>query len=173
MDSGFLVLTILFLLSLAVRSAYELLKERRKINLESKLIFVVIFAAMCVLWISWFNLCPADPNKIRFPETIRWMGLAVFILGTILAVGALVQLRGVENINHLVTTGLFKKVRHPMYVGFIAWIVGWGVYHGAVVSLTIGTLGIINVLWWMHLEDKRLEVQFGSNYQNYRVSTWF
>ncbi len=37
----------------------------------------------------------------------------------------MIQLKGLENINHLVTTGLFSKIRHPMYDGFILWILGW------------------------------------------------
>jgi len=43
----------------------------------------------------------------------------------------------------LVTTGLFRRVRHPMYVGFALWIVGWSAYQGAVLSLAIGSLGLI------------------------------
>jgi protein-S-isoprenylcysteine O-methyltransferase Ste14 len=162
-----------FLLSLVIRCVYELLKEARKINPESKPIFALVFSAMCVLWLSWFNLCPADPSKLDLPDAIRWVGLAVFIVGTILAVGALIQLRGVENIDHLVTTGLFKKLRHPTYAGFIFWILGWAVYHGALVGLLVGLFGTVSILWWRHLEERRLEAQFGSSYQQYRRTTWF
>jgi protein-S-isoprenylcysteine O-methyltransferase Ste14 len=173
MNSRFLIPTILFLLCLVLRSVYELLKEARKINPESKPIFAVIFSAMCVLWLSWFSLCAVDPRKLTLPDSVRWIGLAVFILGTVLAVGALVQLRGVENINHLVTSGLFKRIRHPMYAGFIAWILGWSIYHGALISFVIGLAGIVSILWWRHLEERRIEVQFGSSYQQYRLRTWF
>jgi protein-S-isoprenylcysteine O-methyltransferase Ste14 len=173
MNDTFLISAILFLLCLAIRSIYELLKEAHKINLESKPIFVVIFSAMCVLWLSWFSLCPEDPGDIGLPDFIPWLGLMIFIAGTVLAVGALIQLRGVENIKHLVTNGIFKKIRHPMYTGFIFWILGWSLYHKAVISLAIGILGIANVLWWRRLEDKRLEVQFGETYHQYRLKTWF
>ena len=173
MDNAFLIPAVLFLLSLVVRTVYELLKEARKFNPESKPIFAVVFSAMCILWLSWFTLCPADPSRLDFPDTVRWFGLSVFVLGTILAVGALVQLRGVENIDHLVTGGLFKKIRHPMYAGFILWLLGWSIYHSALISFLIGLIGIASVLWWRHLEERRLEVQFGSSYQQYRLTTWF
>ena len=172
MDTGFLIPAVLFLLCLLIRAAYELLKEARKINPESKPIFLVILAVMCVLWLSWFSLPPEDPFRADFPDAVRWLGLAVFIAGMILAFGALIQLRGVENIDHLVTAGLFSKFRHPMYMGFIAWIVGWAVYHSAPLSLAIGTLGIANILWWRHLEEGRLEAQHGSAYHQYRQTTW-
>ena len=173
MEKGFLIPAVLFILCLAIRSAYELLKEARRIDPESKPIFVFIFTSMCILWISWFSLCPSDPSPVDLPGPIRWIGLFIFIAGTMLAVGALVQLRGVENIDHLVTKGLFKKFRHPMYVGFISWIVGWSIYHGAMVSLAIGVLGIVSVLWWRHLEEVRLGIQFGTDYEQYRLTTWF
>jgi F0F1-type ATP synthase membrane subunit a len=98
METGVLILALLFLLCLTLRSVYELLKEARKIDLENKPIFIAVFTAMMVLWVTWFNLCPMDPYRANLPDAVRWTGLAIFIIGTILAVGALVQLRGVENI---------------------------------------------------------------------------
>ncbi|MGA2622611.1 MAG: methyltransferase [Bacteroidota bacterium] len=173
MTSSFVIPAVLFVVCLAIRSVYELLKEAQKINPENKVIFVLIFSSMCTLWVSWFILCPADPLRVEVPSPVRWLGLAIFVFGTILAVGALIQLRGVENIDHLVTNGLFKKLRHPMYLGFISWIVGWSIYYSAMASLGIGVLGIASVLWWRRLEDARLEVQFGNRYHEYRPTTWF
>ncbi len=173
MDSSFLVPAFLFLLCLAIRSAYELLKQGGRINPESKPVFACILTAMLVLWFSWFTLCPADPLRVDIPVPVRWSGLVLFILGTIVAIGALIQLRGVENIDHLVTSGFFAKLRHPMYMGFLAWFVGWSLYHGAMVSLVIGLPGIASVLWWRKLEDARLRKQFGEAYERYRLATWF
>ncbi len=173
MDNRYLIPAVLFLLCLAIRSGYELLKESHKVNPETKPIFAFVFTAMCVLWVSWFSLCPMDPFRVDFPDVVRWTGLAVFIIGTILAVGALIQLRGVENIDHLVTTGLFRKIRHPMYMGFISWILGWSLYHSAIISFGIGLIGIVNVLYWRRLEEVRLQAQYGSTYQRYRLTTWF
>jgi len=173
MNIDYSILAIVFVTCLAIRGGYEMLKEMHKINPESKPIFAVILTVMLILWLSWFRLCPLDPFQSELPESIRWFGLAVFILGLVLAVGALIQLRGVENINHLVTTGLFKKIRHPMYVGFIAWILGWSLFHSAIVSLAIGVVSILSILWWRHLEEVRLRVQFGNAYEQYRLTTWF
>ena len=173
MESNFWVPAAVFIICLAIRAVYEMLKESRRIDPESKVIFGLIFTSMCALWVSWFALCPEDPHRVDLPNPIRWIALAIVIGGTILALGALAQLRGVENIDHLVTSGLFKRIRHPMYAGFISWIVGWSLYHGAIAALAIGVLGIASVLWWRRLEDARLEVQFGSRYQQYRLTTWF
>src|SRR4030042_1481765 len=98
MDNGFLISAILFCLCLVLRSVYEHLKEARKIDPENKLIFAAIFASMSILWISWFNLCPLDPLRMELPDPVRWFGFGIFLIGTVLAVGALIQLRGVGNI---------------------------------------------------------------------------
>jgi protein-S-isoprenylcysteine O-methyltransferase Ste14 len=162
----------IFLLCLAIRATYELVKERRKTKPETVILFAIVLTAMCTLWISWFALCSIDPYRVDFPGVIKWAGFSIFLVGMVLAIGAFIQLRGVENVKHLVTTGLFRKIRHPMYLGFIFWIIGWSLFHGALLSLLIGTAGIVSTLWWRHLEDGRLEGQFGEEYRQYRLSTW-
>jgi protein-S-isoprenylcysteine O-methyltransferase Ste14 len=173
MDTTYLILIILFVLSLATRTSYEILKDAGKINPESKLIFALIFAIMCILWTSWFMLCLNDPFKVELPFAIKWTGIFIFFLGVFTAIGALLQLRGLENIKHLVKNGLFTKIRHPMYLGFILWIFGWSIYHGAIVSLAIGLIGIANIIYWRRLEEARLLLQFGDKYQEYKMKTWF
>jgi len=173
MELNYLILIVTFTVCLFVRTWYELLKEAGKVNLESKLIFALIFATMCALWACWFALCPLDPFRLHLPNPVQYGGLALFVLGLILAVGALLQLRGVENIDHLVTTGLFAKLRHPMYSGFILWILGWSAYYGAIASLAVGMIGIANILYWRSLEEARLLERYGEVYRHYRVTTWF
>jgi protein-S-isoprenylcysteine O-methyltransferase Ste14 len=173
MNIDYSYLAFIFVTCLAIRGGYEMLKETRKINPESKPIFATILTVMLILWITWFSLCALDPFQYELPEFVQWIGFGVFLVGLVLALGALIQLRGVENIDHLVTTGFFKKIRHPMYVGFIAWILGWSLFHSAVVSLAIGSVGIVSVLWWRHLEETRLNIQFGNAYEQYRMTTWF
>jgi protein-S-isoprenylcysteine O-methyltransferase Ste14 len=109
----------LYLCSLIIRTGYELLKKAGRVNPKSTIVFAVIFAVMCLMWASWFFLCPLDPFRLAPPVLLRWVGLGIVILGLGLAIGGIVQLRGLENINHLVTTGLFSKLRHPIYTGFI------------------------------------------------------
>jgi len=172
MDNNYLILVVLFVVSLAIRSGYELLKEKGKVNPESKVIFASLVITMFALWVSWFFLCPLDPYKVNLPDPVRWSGFALFVVGMIFAIGALLQLRGLENIDHLVTSGLFAKFRHPMYTGFVLWILGWSTYHNAVVSLLVGLIGIANILYWRRLEETRLLAQYGETYQHYRLTTW-
>ena len=170
---SFLGLVALYLAALAVRTGYELLKKAGKVDPRNQALFFMILMDMIVLWASWFTACSMDPARLVLPAVARRAGLAVLVLGLVLAVGALIQLRGVENIDHLVTTGLFGVVRHPMYLGFILWILGWAVFQGSVVGLALGLVGIANILLWRRLEERHLEARYGDAYRTYRAGTWF
>ncbi len=171
MSTAFTLFLVLFLLALTTRTTYELFKKAGRAN--TKALFPIIFTAMCLLWVSWFAMCPLDPLPVDVSVPGRWGGFGIFVVGWILALTALVQLRGLEDIDHLVTSGLFSRLRHPMYTGFVCWIIGWGVYHGAAVSLLAGLIGIINVLYWRSLEESALDSRYGDVYRNYRLRTWF
>jgi len=173
MSNEFLVFLGLYLVCLTTRTTYELFKKAGKVNLKSKTLFSLIFTAMCLMWVSWFLMCPRDPYPLDLPPAARWTGLGVFLLGWGLAIGALIQLKRLEDTDHLVTTGLFSVLRHPMYTGFIFWILGWCVFHGAGVSLLAGILGIANILYWRRLEEMALESRYGELYREYRRGTWF
>jgi len=173
MNTEYFVFLGLFLLSQVIRTCYDLLKKSRRVNPKNMMVFAVILVVMCVMWATWFGLCPLDPLRLALPQSIRWIGLGVLIVGLGLSIGALIQLKGVENINRMVTTGLFARIRHPMYTGFILWIFGWALYHGALLSLIVGFVGIGNILYWRRLEEAELVLRHGEDYRIYRQSTWF
>ena len=122
---------------------------------------------------SWPFLAPSDPSRIAVPAAVEGLGLALLILGLGLALAGIVKLKGVENIDHLVTTGLYAKLRHPMYTGFILWIVGWVVRCGAAVGGVIGVIAIGNILYWRRLEEQKLSAEYGEIYREYEKRSWF
>jgi protein-S-isoprenylcysteine O-methyltransferase Ste14 len=162
-----------YVAALPVRTSYELLQKAGRLDPGSRALFVTILLDMILLWGSLFTLCSADPARLVLSALIRRTGPAALVVGLVLAVGALIQLRGVENIDHLVTTGLFGVVRHPMSLGFILWILGWAVFQGSVVGLALGLVGIANILLWRHLEERHLETRYGDAYRTYWAVTWF
>lgn len=173
MLDNYYILLAIFIFCLAARAIYEILKKSGKIGPKNKPLFAVILLVMCLLWTSWFAMCPQDPLRMVIPDYIRWLGFGIWAMGMVLAVGAFIQLRGVENIDHLETSGLFTKIRHPMYLGFIFWIIGWATYHKAGLSTLPGFIGIINVLYWRSLEEAHLEKSYGERYREYKERTWF
>lgn len=168
----FFIYLALFFFGLFFRTGYEMRKEKGSMNENNKVLFVAVFGAMTVMWASWFAMCPPDPVRLKFPLWVRFGGFIIEIAGILLAVAALVRLKGLENIKHLVTTGVFSKFHHPMYVGFASWIAGWVMYNGAVISLAAGLVGAANIVYWSRLEESRLEAAYGEEYIRYRRKTW-
>jgi protein-S-isoprenylcysteine O-methyltransferase Ste14 len=173
MTPEYLACVGLYVAGLLVRDIYESLKKADRLDTSNPRIFWVVFTAMCVMWVAWFAMGVLDPMPLDVSAPVQSLGLGAVVLGSILAVGGVWQLRGLENVDHLVTTGLFRRVRHPMYVGFMLWIVGWSVYQGAAVSLAIGSLGLVSIAWWRQLEEQALEASYGATYEGYRATTWF
>ncbi len=161
----------LCLTGLAVRTGYEAWKRHHGVERTNRAAFAVVFLAMCGLLASWPVMCPRDPWRSAVGRGVYGIGILLAMAGLGLAVAGLIRLRGVENIDHLVTTGVFARLRHPMYTGFILWIGGWVLAHGALVSLALGALSIANILYWRQLEERALETRYGEEYRAYRRRT--
>ena len=173
MSDEYLVFLILHLAGLTIRNIYEALKKSGKVDSRNRIVFAVIFAAMCMMWAGWFEMGKLDPLKVTLPAPVHFAGLLLVVVGVILAVTSLVQLKGLENIDNLVSAGLFSKIRHPMYTGFLLWIPGWAIYHGAMLSLLVGLAAVGSILYWQRLDDAYLHSRFGEEYRRYRKATWF
>jgi protein-S-isoprenylcysteine O-methyltransferase Ste14 len=173
MTVAYAVLAGVCLLGLAVRTGYELLKKAGKVDTTNTAVFTVVFVAMCVMLGSWLGLGRLDPWRVPVPGAVRWLGLGAVLAALALEIGALLLLRALENVDHLVTTGLFSRLRHPMYTGFILWIAGWVIRYGALASLAVGLVCVVNILYWRRLEEAALESRYGDAYRLYRRTTWF
>jgi protein-S-isoprenylcysteine O-methyltransferase Ste14 len=173
MNPVFWVFLGLCLLGLGVRSGYETLKQGNKIDSKNNFVFIIVFVAMSLMLTSWVGMGLFDPWRIGLHGFFRWLGLVTSIIGLGIAVGALLQLGGLENIDHLVTTGFFLRLRHPMYAGFILWIIGWLLFFSAGATSMVAVVAIGNILYWRSLEEKKLLIQFGQRYIDYQKHSWF
>jgi len=173
MHTNYFTFLGLCLIGLAVRVSHELLKKTGKVNQKSNTVIAIVFAAMFLMLSSWCFMCPLDPWHINLPSVVKLTGLVILIIGSGTALGGVIQLRGVENIDHLVTSGLFSRIRHPMYTGFILWILGWVIFYGAATSLIVALVCIGNILYWRQIEEKNLVSAYGEAYLRYRMKTWF
>ena len=173
MGVAFLGAVVLYVVGLSIRDVYEVLKRGGRVNTMDTRVFAVVFSSMCGMWLSWFAVGMLAPTRLAFPPVVRLAGLAAVLLGAVVSVAGMWQLGGVENIDHLVKTGLFSRIRHPMYLGFVLWILGWCAYTGVVASLLLAPFGVASVLWWRQLEESELAARYGSEYREYRAVTWF
>ena len=169
----YLIALALHVVGLSIRDFYELLKRSHKVDPTEVRVFAVVFTSMCVMWLSWFAIGALAPTRVEIPTALRWLGASAVLVGTAVSVGGIWQLGGVENIDHLVTAGLFAVVRHPMYLGFVLWILGWCATTGASACLLLAPFGLASVLWWRALEEADLLSRYGDEFRKYQAATWF
>ena len=95
---------------------------------------------------------------------VLWV-MARWQLGTAFSAGA--------EARHLVTGGLYSKVRHPIYVfGTMSFMLIVLALQGPPALIVWAVVGAIQVAR-ARREDRVLEAAFGSEYAAYRDSTWF
>ena len=75
----------------------------------------------------------------------------------------------------LVTTGIFRHSRNPMYVGFALLLSAWAIYLAAPWTL-IGTVMFVVFTWRFQIlpEERVMQTKFGEAYADYRrqVRRW-
>jgi protein-S-isoprenylcysteine O-methyltransferase Ste14 len=156
-----------------VRTGYELLKYRNMINPGNKIVFGLIFTNMAILWVSWFALCLTDPGKVIFNPVLKYAGACITITGLFLFVFSLAKIKRFENYNgKLITSGVYKYVRHPMYLGFICWIVGMSLYSQSCAAMLLTVFYTGNVFLWKKLEEIQLKIDY-PEYIDYMQRTYF
>jgi protein-S-isoprenylcysteine O-methyltransferase Ste14 len=178
-------LVLLGLLAAYVGASGYLLKYRRKYGrlLESgpaNLVLVVVYNLLCYLMVG----LPSDPNVIRPPgflaHPITHTGFSVVgqIL-TVLAAGMLVialrqrkALGGQDVKEGLLTSGLYRYFRHPIYAGIVCISLGL-----ALASVNWDGLLMFPAVFLMNTAQAAIEerydvgVRFQSQYQAYRKRT--
>jgi protein-S-isoprenylcysteine O-methyltransferase Ste14 len=128
---------------------------------------------MVLLWTSWFLLCSRDKSDINLPAEINYFGILLVVIGIIIFLIALFTIKTFETYEGgLITNGIYSRIRHPMYLGFLLWLLGLPIFYGGVYSLIISIPFIINVLFWRHLEEIELQTRF-PDYEAYKRKTFF
>ena len=111
----------------------------------------------------------------RMSDILLWriLGMAITLVSVVLLVLARLEFRKVvmwakDLPPKLVTTGAYSVMRHPQYLGFITFFVGWSLFWDAVYCLYL--IPAIIFLHWLEafLEEKYiLERTFGQAYEDY------
>jgi protein-S-isoprenylcysteine O-methyltransferase Ste14 len=168
----FFILVIICIITHIIRTIYEILKHKKVIK-ATRLSFIIVLTNMLLLWASWFALCIFDINRIDLPDIVRYSGVFLVVLGIVIFITGLYTIKALESYEgDLITHGIYSKIRHPMYLGFILWLIGMPVYCGGFYSFILCIVFIINVLFWRHLEEIELADRFPA-YKDYKKKTIF
>ena len=80
-----------------------------------------------------------------------------------------------SNTSTLVTTGLYKISRNPMYLGLLLLLTGWSLWQGNPISLLVILIFMTSItLTQIKPEESALEEKFGQDYRDYKnqVRRW-
>ena len=73
----------------------------------------------------------------------------------------------------LITSGIYSKIRHPLYICSIVATFGLCLMYKAVWVYIVWLLLIVLQIFRATKEEKILENKFGNEFLNYKRSTWF
>jgi protein-S-isoprenylcysteine O-methyltransferase Ste14 len=120
----------------------------------------------------WVFISPVGPQG-----PTRWIGLVLTVLGfggVVLArytLGRSFSIR--PKATALVTTGIYSRIRNPIYVSGEIFLLGIAIMLGKLWLLVVLLLLIPLQVWRARREARVLEEKFGEEYRAYRQRTWF
>lgn len=119
------------------------------------------------------------PGPELLPAVVRGVGVLVGLAGIALLLSGSgrfrrlgANIRTFDEPTMLVTDGLFRLSRNPMYLGFFLLLLGAALALGAVTTLVapFAFLLIANA-WYVPFEERALRARFGEVYESYQRTT--
>jgi protein-S-isoprenylcysteine O-methyltransferase Ste14 len=112
-------------------------------------------------------------------DTIRWLGVALFAAGGALRLWPVFVLGhrfsglvAIQPGHTLVTTGIYRIIRHPSYLGLLVNSLGWALAFRSGVGVLLTALLIPPLLARIRAEETLLRTQFGGEYDAYCSRAW-
>jgi protein-S-isoprenylcysteine O-methyltransferase Ste14 len=125
-------------------------------------------------YLGWGYWSAADPVKMDIPPVVGIaVGVPLAAAGLALFLYAEIRKRGVGDGHGLVTTGIYAKIRHPMYLGLVLLHAGYPLVYRSFVAWASTLLWAAFIATWTRFEEKVLERRYGEAYRRYRRRTWF
>lgn len=130
-----------------------------------------------------FAFLPAYADRHDFMvldgDWARYTGLVLFTLGCLLRIGPMFQLRNrfrapwtAQEEHYLVTTGFYRYVRHPSYLGMFLMLMGWFLVFRCWVGFVLCLLLIPAAIPLIRREESKLYNELGDVYAAYQKRTW-
>ncbi len=141
-------------------------------------IIYIIFAFASFTFILWFAIQMISFLLYQTNLFLLVIGIMIGFSGCIIMIACIIKylpnFSGVKNIsaknftNQLMVTGIHRYIRHPLYLGTFLFLWGlfiilpWLSFFISNIIITIYTLIGID------LEEKKLELEFGESYRQYK-----
>jgi protein-S-isoprenylcysteine O-methyltransferase Ste14 len=112
------------------------------------------------------NIAPKFFQSVgHWPATV---GTAISLLGIALIAFGWTQ---IHRATGLITTKLYRYIRHPQYTGILLFTLGWILHWPTVVTLILWPILAGAYVWLSKREEKQAVEEFGSAYLDYAAKT--
>ncbi|MEH6630998.1 MAG: isoprenylcysteine carboxylmethyltransferase family protein [Halopseudomonas aestusnigri] len=134
------------------------------------------FFLLCLIAMALLNKFVPTIRFVEYPWNLLGLidlggGIAITLVAGAQFMRAKTNLKTFNKPDQLVTSGLFKYSRNPMYVGFAISTFGVALYLGSLSPFCIFVLFIIVAnCWYIAFEEKIMADVFGEDYENYKKS---
>ncbi len=132
---------------------------------------LLYFLPLAVAWFSRKNFGFGHPELVLPALVVGGMGLAIWISGMVFLGKSLAVLPGADTLK---TRGVYRFLRHPIYIGINLTLFGLLFACGSVFGLVYWIVVVIPLnLYRARQEEKALQEKFGAAYETYTQKTWF
>ncbi len=175
-QSGLIILNVLIVLAFLALLPYR----RPTKNLwKSQGAFIAFVIALMTEMFGWplliFLISPLVDIPVLAPEYFRMIGHWPAMVGTMLSlIGLALIAIGWAHIHRaqgLVTTGIYRRLRHPQYSGIFLFTLGWILHWPSVITLILWPFLIAAYVWLAKMEEKQAHEEFGAVYHEYARRT--
>lgn len=142
--------------------------------------FFRFFAWELILLLFLINISFWFDHPLSWNQVISWCLLLLCILPVVWGMILLIKfgkpvenrsgdasLFGFEKTSHLVTNGIYRYIRHPLYCSLL--LLSWGIFmkHPSWIGAILAILASVFLFLTSWTEEKELVLFFGSAYQDY------
>jgi protein-S-isoprenylcysteine O-methyltransferase Ste14 len=151
-------------------SWYQSIKQGRYHGIARFFSFESIFVIVLLNSKVWFR------EPFSFLQIISW---TLLILSLYFAVAGFLLLKkigkpdaNIENTSVLVKEGLYKYIRHPLYLSLFVGGTGAMIKDPGLLQLVFGAVNLVAIWLTATIEEKEMITKFGKDYIDYMKETW-
>jgi protein-S-isoprenylcysteine O-methyltransferase Ste14 len=164
------------------RSGERLMPDPEAIQREGRGAFAVRVLLFFLL-LAWLVLYAINPPwmgvlAIAFPDWLRWSGFALGLVMLVLLTWSQAVLGKqwsaqllLREGHHLVTTGPYARVRHPVYTATAGWAVSLALLTANWVFVLLIVPTIVGLVSRVPREEQMMIEEFGEEYKAYMLRT--
>ena len=117
-------------------------------------------------------------NQFQIPEYVRTIGFIICAIGVIFIIAGIITLGEYFTTSiipkGLVTTGIYSKIRHPMFIGAILVYIGIVVIFQSIIGFLLVLFILIPFFIYSAIEEEKiLSEKFKDKYTAYKKKTLF